>query len=110
MREIDIGTKTHTKVLDYNGLYFVAENNNVGTPPFACISFQNGPLKTNGLNGCFVEDLIVIAIDKLQKFQEGDTPSIHTEGAIIDLQSALMSLNIRTQDRIDRGVEGTNQQ
>jgi len=74
------------------------------------ISFQNGPLKENKLNGCFQEDLIEICIDRLRCFQEGDFACRENALALTKLEEALMWLNSRTADRVKRGVEGKSEQ
>jgi hypothetical protein len=76
---------------------------------FARVKFQKGPVKENGINGCHQEDLIAIVIDRLQSFQEGQFSCRENALALTKLQEALHWLNHRTQSRIDRGIEGTNQ-
>jgi hypothetical protein len=72
------------------------------------VSFQNGPIKENGINGCQNEDLLAIVIDRLQGFQSGQFKCRENALALTKCEEALMWLRKRTQDRIDRGVEGTN--
>ena len=75
---------------------------------FSHISFQNGPIKEVGVNGCHQEDLIAICIHRLQGFQSGDFKCRENALAITKLEEALHWLKHRTDDRIERGVEGTN--
>ena len=77
-------------------------------PPFANVSFQNGPIKEAGVNGCHHEDLINIVIDRLNSFQKGKFRCRENALAITKLEEALMWLNKRTQTRQDKGIEGTN--
>lgn len=70
------------------------------------IVFQKGPVKEAGVNGCFMEDLIAICIDRLEAFQAGDFACVENAMAADSLKSALFSLDIRTKDRQERGVEG----
>lgn len=72
------------------------------------INFQNGPIKEAGVNGIMQEDLIAICIDRLQGFQSGQYACRENAIALTKLEEALMWLRKRTQDREDRGVEGTH--
>lgn len=75
---------------------------------FCTVKFQKGPVKENGVNGCFQEDLIAIVIDRLRCFQAGDFACRENALALTKLEEALHWLNHRTNDRQARGVEGTN--
>lgn len=118
MREVQIGTKRYTEVyaVDEPGAggachqYIVREHieDGVTNQYFANVNFQNGPIKENGINGCHNEDLIAIVIDRLQGFQSGSFSCRENAIAITKLEEALLWLNKRTQDRINRGVEGLN--
>lgn len=72
------------------------------------ISFQKGPIKETGINGVTHEDLLVIMIDRLTKFQEGLYKCKENDIALMDLQHCLETLRARTQKREERGVEGTS--
>lgn len=72
---------------------------------FAKINFQNGSIKESGVNGCQNEDLIAIVVDRLQGFQNGDFKCRENAIALTHLETALLWLNKRTKDRIDRGVD-----
>ena len=72
------------------------------------VSFQNGPIKEAGVNGVMNEDLIAIVIDRMQGFQSGQYKCRENAVALTKLEEALMWLRKRTQDREDRGVEGTS--
>ncbi len=120
MRTVKIGSRNYTEicVLDNPGAggachkYIIEPvlplNGSDDFSPFATVNFQNGPIKENGVNGCHQEDLIAIVLDRLQSFQDGDYACRENEKAIEKLEEALMWLRKRTQDRIDRGVEGTS--
>lgn len=73
---------------------------------FALIHFQEGPVQANGINGCQVEDLLLICIDRLTSFQAGPYPCDENSKALALCQAALSALNRRTADRAARGVEG----
>ena len=75
--------------------------------PFT-VSFQNGPIKESGVNGCQQEDLLIIVIDRLQSFQAGAFACRENALALTKCQEALHWLNHRTADRRQRGVEGVN--
>ena len=77
-------------------------------PVYAKVSFQNGPIKEAGVNGCHHEDLLNIVLHRLQSFQSGDFRCRENAIAITKLEEAAMWLNKRTQKRVDKGVEGTN--
>ena len=84
MRLVEIGSSNFTSVIcnDEPGAggachkYQVQPNlplNGVDDfTPFVKVSFQDGPVKESGINGCHQEDLIAIVIDRLQHFQKGD--------------------------------------
>jgi len=73
---------------------------------FARITFQKGPLQETEQNGCFQEDLIEICIDRLRCFQDGEFACRENALALTKLEEALMWLDKRTTDRVNRGVEG----
>lgn len=79
-------------------------------PIYATIDFQKGPVKENGINGIFMEDLLQICRHRLQCFQAGAFACRENEMALAKIEEALHWLNHRTADRQTRGVEGTNQQ
>lgn len=73
------------------------------------ISFaiQNGPIRENGLNGCQVDDMIIVATSIIRKLN-GEFPCRENSLAITKLEEAIHWLNARTKDRESRGVEGKN--
>lgn len=71
------------------------------------INFQKGPVKENGLNGIFHEDLIGMIILRLEEFQKSEWACKENEMALQKLNEALMWLRKRTTDRQRRGVIGT---
>jgi hypothetical protein len=82
------------------------EHANVVAGEFGRIKFQKGPVAENGVNGCFMEDLLAIVKDRLECFQAGDFACVENEMALNDVNQALAHLNMRTKDRQDRDVEG----
>lgn len=115
VRTLEIGPRKYTevKVLDGPGPgnanheyeVVLVENRNV---VLCGVSFQNGPIKEAGVNGVANEDLIAIVIDRLEGFQSGEYACDLNEIAKSHLGSCLKSLRSRTDDREERGVEGTN--
>ncbi len=70
------------------------------------IVWQNGP---GGVQtGAVVEQVIQIALGRLNYYQETKFACKENADAIAYLAKALGRLNSRTEDRIDRGVEGTH--
>lgn len=74
------------------------------------ISFQNGPIKDEGVNGVSQEALIAVLIDRLEGFQSGKFKCHDNQVALDHLQSSRLWLHKRTMDRVSRGVEGTLKQ
>ena len=72
------------------------------------VLFQNGPIKEVGVNGITHEALLAILIHRLEGFQAGLYKSEDNEMALNHLKDALHCLNLRTQKRVARGVEGTH--
>lgn len=116
MRELNIGSKRFTKVvvLDEPGAggacheYVVGNVEGALPQSYAKVSFQNGPIKENDVNGCHQEDLLAIVIDRLESFQKGDFRCRENAIALTKIQEAMMWLNSRTSKRQNMGVEGTN--
>lgn len=75
----------------------------------AKLLFQNGPIKTAGVNGVTHEALLAIVADRLRSFQAGPYACDDNEQALMAVQSALFFLQKRTRERIARNVEGTHE-
>lgn len=73
------------------------------------IKFQNGPIAEHGVNGVTQEALLAIIIDRLQSFQAGPFKCRENAVALTHLETAKLWLFSRTLDRMQKGVEGTNQ-
>ncbi|AUZ05318.1 hypothetical protein ADP71_17930 [Vitreoscilla sp. C1] len=71
------------------------------------ISFQNGPVKEHGVNGITSEALLAILIHRTEVLNS-NFPCAENEAALDGLNQALNAFESRTQNRIDRGVEGEN--
>lgn len=76
------------------------------------IGWQDGPLFRDGVmqrpNGASVEGVIRAAIGRLMFFQDSKFKCRENALAITKLEEAIHWLDHRTNDRIDRGVEGTH--
>ena len=53
-------------------------------------------------------DLLEIVRDRLKAFQAGDFATEYNAQALVHVEEALMWLNRRVEDRIERQVLGTN--
>lgn len=82
------------------------ESANEPAAMFASVSFQNGPIREFGVNGCHQEDLLAIVIDRLRSFQAGPFPCRENSLALTKCEEAMHWLNHRTSERAKRGVEG----
>ena len=82
----------------------IGDNDVVGE--FGNVQFQKGPVAEEGVNGCFMEDLLSIVVDRLEGFQSGDFACRENALALTKIQEALHWMNHRTSDRIEREVEG----
>lgn len=72
------------------------------------ITFQNGPRKAqDSQTGVLDCDLLEIVRDRLKAFQSGPMASEYNAQALIHVEEALMWMNRRVEDRIERGVLGT---
>ena len=119
MREIKTGSQNFTKVeaWDKPGQggacheYYISPkdiDDSTIDGEFGSVQFQNGPVKEFGVNGCHQEDLLAIVLDRLQHFQNGNFACRENALAITKIEEAMHWLNHRTQERVSRGVEGTN--
>jgi hypothetical protein len=76
----------------------------------ATISFQTGARKEeNSVAGVIDTDLLEIVRDRLKSFQAGPFSSRENACALTHIEEALMWLNRRVEDRIEREVMGTYQ-
>ncbi len=74
------------------------------------IQWQDGPVPKDGApSGAFVEDLIEIAIARLEHYQLSRFACDTNASALDSLREALASLHARTAERTARGVEGKHE-
>lgn len=72
------------------------------------ITFQNGARKDpDSIHGVLDSDLLEIVRDRLQGFQSGDFACRENAIALTHVEEALLWLNKRVEDRIERRVLGT---
>ena len=74
----------------------------------ARIRFQCGPRKSpDARRGLLDVDLLEIVRDRLRAFQAGPFSCRENACALTHIEEALMWMNRRVEDRIERGVLGT---
>lgn len=87
--------------------YLVSLENDPDAPVHAII-FQHGPRKEeNSQHGVLDCDLLEIVRDRLKAFQAGPMASEYNAHALTHIEEALMWMNRRVEDRIERNVLGT---
>lgn len=73
------------------------------------IQFQNGARKLlDSKHGVLDTDLLEIVRHRLQCFQQGEFATRENAIALTHIEEALMWMNRRVEDRIERNVLGTN--
>ncbi len=73
------------------------------------IEFQNGARKLpDSIHGVLDTDLLEIVRHRLQCFQQGTFATRENAIALTHIEEALMWMNKRVEDRIERNVLGTN--
>ena len=76
----------------------------------AAIEFQKGPRKDpEARHGALDSDLLEMVRDRLKAFQSGGYACEENAHALVHIEEALMWLNKRVEDRIERQVLGTMQ-
>lgn len=74
----------------------------------AALEFQRGPRKDpDARHGALDADLLEIVRDRLKAFQSGPYATRENACALTHIEEALMWLNKRVEDRIERNVLGT---
>jgi len=72
------------------------------------IRFQNGPRNNkDSAHGVLDTDLLEIVRDRLKSFQNGDFATRENAIALTHIEEALLWMNKRVEDRIERNVLGT---
>lgn len=78
-----------------------------GNPHGQIVSFQDGPIPANGVNGVTSEAMLAILIHRTSTLN-ANFPCEENELAILHMKKALDWFNTRTAKRKARGVEGKN--
>ena len=89
--------------------HFVVLSAETDPVELAVIDFQEGPIKEAGVNGVANEDLIVMALIRLQSFQNSPFACKENAMAITKLEETLLWLRKRTMGREQQGIEGTHE-
>ena len=93
-----------------NHKYIVVSDQGPMVPKETIIQFQDGARKEEGsIPGVLDPDLLEIVRDRLKAFQKGPFSSRDNACALTHVEEALMWMNRRVEDRIERNVLGLNQ-
>lgn len=84
------------------------EENSRRSRSYCRINFQKGPIAESGFNGISNEALLAVVEDRLKGFQTGPYACRENALALTHLQEAMHWLHHRTNERMQRGVEGTS--
>lgn len=77
--------------------------------PFIKIVFQHGPPEQVGLNGCRIEDVIEVLVQRLLDFQGRDLACEENATALYHLEAAREALLTRRRRRELQGVIATRE-
>lgn len=92
-----------------NHKYLISIDRGLNQPKEVIIEFQNGARKEEGSqHGVIDTDLLEIVRHRLKCFQAGPFSSRENACALTHIEEALMWMNRRVEDRIERDVLGTN--
>lgn len=98
------GGAYHTYTIHFETL----RTNNEIPVPCVAIEFQNGARKDpNSIHGVLDTDLLEIVRHRLQCFQQGEFSTRENAIALAHIEEALLWMNKRVEDRIERNVLGT---
>lgn len=104
----------HTKInrgpIEFNAPNSYEIEHKASDATAAIIKFQKGPVQDEGLNGIFMEDLLLICIDQLEHFQNSDFKCQENEDTLRHLRDALHCTRSRQYERNLRGVQGKNKE
>ena len=87
----------------HEGMPYGGRANGIGI----IVKFQTGPVDGQN-NGCFVEDLLIVAKERLEYYQKSKFKCDANQKAIEGIMTAINALENRTKERTERGVEGTH--
>jgi hypothetical protein len=84
-------------------------NENCVSTAYVELQFQNGARKLpDSIHGILDTDLLEIVRHRLQCFQQGAFATRENAIALTHIEEALLWMNKRVEDRIERNVLGTN--
>lgn len=90
--------------------YLIVSDMGLHIPREQEIEFQTGPrTEDDSIPGVANEDLLEIVRDRLKSFQAGPFSSRENACALTHIEEALMWMNRRVEDRIERNVLGKNE-
>lgn len=93
-----------------NHKYLIFADKEMQGPKEVEINFQHGPRRSpDSTPGVLDTDLLEIVRDRLRGFQSGEFSCRENACALTHIEEALMWLNRRVEDRIERRVLGTEQ-
>ena len=75
--------------------------------PHITIEFQHGLPSEVGVNGCRVQDVVSVAIERLEQYQRGPLACLENAEALGYLHAAQRSLENRVRRRMEQGVFNT---
>ncbi|RYG15769.1 hypothetical protein EON82_25850 [bacterium] len=75
--------------------------------PFISITWQKGLPMAAGVNGCRVDDVLIVAAEKLQAYQSGSLACQENADALEAIAKAVAALESRRQRRQEQGVFNT---
>ena len=92
-----------------NHSYLIVSDVGLEAPKETEIQFQNGARKLpDSVHGVLDTDLLEIVRDRLKGFQSGEFATEYNAKTLEHVELALMYMNRRVEDRIERNVLGTN--
>ncbi len=94
-------TATRSKVV---GVGSVVEH------PYIRVVFQSGLPQEAGINGCRVDEVIAVAMERIEEYQNGPLACPENEEALEHLKCALGMLERRRERRMAQGVFNTHLQ
>ncbi|MDS0525466.1 ABC transporter ATPase [Clostridium sp. SHJSY1] len=90
--------------------YLIVSDKGLMQPIETKIKLQEGPRNEEGSqHGVIDTDLLEIVRDRLKSFQAGPFSSRENAVALTHIEEALMWMNRRVEDRIERNVLGRNE-
>lgn len=108
--EKGVGGASHDYMIVKAGCVEVGEDTITVNPEdiLETIHFQEGARKDpNAIHGLTDQDLLEIVRDRLRGFQSGEFATRENACALTHIEEALMWMNKRVEDRIERNVLGT---